>query len=174
MATSHDSENQKKKTIMEISDIQGTVSLANVKISEIPPALCASVIVDKFNEIDKALSGGTGGTVTVDKEFYRDSYNPIANAPVATALDGKVDKEYESTDVLGEFHSMASNEDGSIIVFGGDECGDAGFRDSAICYSLDGMKTIMKTSVTVKDAKDVLPDCLSVESRNLWSGEFVS
>ena len=157
---------------MELSDIQGTVSLANVKISEMTPPLCADALVRKFNEIDAALSSKS--TISVDEELYKDSYNPIANAPVATALDGKVDKEYEATDSLGEFHSMATNEDGSIIVFGGDECGDAGVRNAAICYSLDGMKSVMRTSVSVNDAKNVIPNCLSVEGRNIWSGEFVS
>lgn len=60
---------------MELSDIQGTVSLANVKISEMTPPLCADALVRKFNEIDAALSSKSA--ISVDEEIDHSSENPV-------------------------------------------------------------------------------------------------
>ena len=55
---------------------------------------------------------------------------------------------------MGEFHSIASNEDGSVVVVGGDIYGDA--PAWPIAYSNDGMNTFRLA--TIQDIGEVLPE----------------
>lgn len=109
-------------------------------------------MTSEFNELIDELNGKVGA---VDEALDASSKNPVTNAATTAGLETKhpIVYDYKELGALGEFHSIASNEDGSVVVFGGDEQGD-GLKKPIYC-SVDGLKTIQPAEV--QDFAELIP-----------------
>jgi hypothetical protein len=114
-----------------------TEMMADTMLSSL--SLSADAVTSEFNELIDELNGKVGA---VDETLDASSKNPVTNAATTAGLETKhpIVYDYKELGALGEFHSIASNDDGSVVVFGGDEQGD-GLKKPIYC-SIDGLRTI--------------------------------